>query len=114
MSASRSLPRFALSPDYITLLAGNYDWICNWIGNLAWTNALEWTHGSSFASKNLVEWKVDGERAGQTKSAGGLTYATVEKAGHMVSRCAWVINWLADNARTRRSHTTDRYRHLQC
>jgi len=28
---------------------------------------------------------VDGVRAGQTMSAGGLTYATVDEAGHMVS-----------------------------
>ena len=30
-------------------------------------------------------WIVDGVRAGRTKSAGGLTYATVDEAGHMVS-----------------------------
>lgn len=29
-------------------------------------------------------WYVDGVRAGRMRSAGGLTYATVEETGHMV------------------------------
>jgi len=66
-------------------LTGTYDWKCSWLDNLAWTNALEWTHGATFAEKPLKEWMVDGVRAGRTKSAGGLTYATVDEAGHMVS-----------------------------
>ena len=31
-----------------------------------------------------VAWKVGGSLAGQVKAGGGLTFAAVEKAGHMV------------------------------
>ncbi|KZV85984.1 serine carboxypeptidase [Exidia glandulosa HHB12029] len=68
----------------VLVYVGTYDWICNWVGNLAWTTALEWPGHTSFASSELREWSVDGERAGLTKREGALTYATVEAAGHMV------------------------------
>lgn len=68
---------------------GAYDWVCNWVGNLAWTTALEWPGHRAFASSELREWTVDGERAGLTKREGVLTYATVDAAGHMVRLC-WV------------------------
>ncbi|KAH7098173.1 peptidase S10, serine carboxypeptidase [Auriculariales sp. MPI-PUGE-AT-0066] len=88
----------------VLVYVGNYDWICNWVGNLAWTNALEWTQHAAFKKAELEEWKVEGERAGLVKSAGPLTYATVEKAGHMVpydrpvQALAMLNRWLAGEA----------------
>lgn len=32
----------------------------------------------------LREWTIDGKVAGRTRSAKGLTFATIEGAGHMV------------------------------
>ncbi|KAG8884914.1 hypothetical protein FRB99_004497, partial [Tulasnella sp. 403] len=66
-----------------TCMQGTYDWICNWIGNMRWTEELEWTGHEDFVAQSLREWTVDGKRAGITRSARGLTYATVENAGHM-------------------------------
>ena len=63
---------------------GTYDWICNWIGNEAWTLALEWHGQRDFAALPLREWHVDGHVAGKTRGAHGLTFATVDAAGHMV------------------------------
>lgn len=63
---------------------GTLDWICNFIGNEAWTDALAWTGNQGYNAQNLREWKVDGKVAGSTKSYGGLTFATVLGAGHMV------------------------------
>ncbi|EJD36520.1 serine carboxypeptidase [Auricularia subglabra TFB-10046 SS5] len=68
----------------VLVYVGTYDWICNWVGNLAWTSALKWPGHEAFNSQELREWTVDGARAGLVKSAGPLTYATVDAAGHMV------------------------------
>ncbi|EJD36685.1 peptidase S10, serine carboxypeptidase [Auricularia subglabra TFB-10046 SS5] len=68
----------------VLIYVGTYDLVCNWVGNLAWTTALEWPGHEAFAGTEFREWAVDGARAGLTKSAGPLTYATVEAAGHMV------------------------------
>jgi carboxypeptidase C (cathepsin A) len=68
----------------VLIYVGTYDWICNWIGNEAWTLALEWHGQQDFAALPLREWKVDGHVVGKTRSAHGLTFATVDAAGHMV------------------------------
>ena len=68
----------------VLVYAGTYDWICNWVGNNRWTLALEWSGHREFAAEELREWLVDNERAGLTRGHGGLVYATVEAAGHMV------------------------------
>jgi len=68
----------------VLIYVGTYDWVCNWIGNEAWTLALEWSGQAEFSSEPLREWSVDGKRAGRTRYAKGLTFATVDAAGHMV------------------------------
>ena len=68
------------------MYAGDYDFISNWIGIDRWTRALEWTGGEAFASAELRAWKVDGADAGKVRSYGDFTFATVHRAGHMVSR----------------------------
>ncbi|KAJ6589383.1 serine carboxypeptidase [Mycena capillaripes] len=68
----------------VLIYVGTYDWVCNWIGNEAWTLALEWSGRADFSSQPLREWTVDGKRAGKTRNAKGFTFATVDAAGHMV------------------------------
>ena len=51
------------------------------------TLALEWSGQDAFRAESLREWKVGGEVAGKTRRAGGLTFATLRGAGHMVSGC---------------------------
>lgn len=63
---------------------GEYDWICNYHGNAQWTDKLKWTGGAAFRAEEMREWTVDGKVAGTVKSSGGLTFATIHKAGHMV------------------------------
>lgn len=72
------------SADWVRVL-GDYDWICNWIGNNKWTRLLEWTGQAAFTSQELKPWYVNGTQVGVTRSAKGLTFATVHAAGHMVS-----------------------------
>ncbi|KAH7919224.1 alpha/beta-hydrolase [Leucogyrophana mollusca] len=70
------------------IYVGTYDWICNWVGNERWTLGMEWTGREAFVKEELRDWKVAGEVAGQTRSANGLTFATIYGAGHMV-RSSW-------------------------
>lgn len=63
---------------------GTFDWICNYIGNEAWLEALEWTGSEGYKAAELREWEVQGGVVGSTKTFGGLTFATVQGAGHMV------------------------------
>jgi carboxypeptidase C (cathepsin A) len=77
------------------IYAGTFDWICNWVGNERWTLALEWSGQTDYVAQPKKDWKVNGKRAGQVRSAKGLTFATVDGAGHMVSFriCVNVDGW---------------------
>jgi cathepsin A (carboxypeptidase C) len=66
------------------IFVGVADFLCNWVGNERWTLALDWTGKDAFSSTKLREWYVSDKVAGMTRSAGGLTYATIFNAGHMV------------------------------
>ncbi|CAE6506630.1 unnamed protein product [Rhizoctonia solani] len=68
----------------VLIYVGTYDWICNWVGNQKWVMALDWTGGAEFTAQKDRDWVVDGQVAGFTRSANGLTFATVNAAGHMV------------------------------
>lgn len=95
------------------IYVGATDWICNWVrehflahsarghcgrtatavltwidvaqvGNERMTLGLEWTGQESYRNEHLREWLVDGEVAGKVRAGGGLTFATIDGAGHMV------------------------------
>lgn len=68
----------------VLIYVGSYDWVCNWVGNERWTLAMDWSGKEEFNKQSLRDWVVDGKSAGKTRSAKGLTFATVEAAGHMV------------------------------
>ena len=73
------------------IYVGKNDWICNHVGNEAWTRVLEWSGHAEFSAAPLRAWKVEGAQAGMTRSAQGLTFATIEGAGHMVRQILWMI-----------------------
>lgn len=52
------------------------------IGTERMTLGLEWTRQEAFRNQSLVPWLVDREVAGVTRSGGGLTFATIDGAGH--------------------------------
>ena len=66
------------------IYVGKYDWICNHVGNEAWTLALEWSGHDEFSKQVLKGWEMDGKVVGMMRSAKGLTFATIDGAGHMV------------------------------
>nr|XP_016462989.1 PREDICTED: serine carboxypeptidase-like [Nicotiana tabacum] len=75
-----------LLEDGIKLLvyAGEYDLICNWLGNSRWVQAMEWSGQKEFVASPDVPFEVDSAEAGLLKSHGPLSFLKVHDAGHMV------------------------------
>ena len=60
------------------------DFICNWLGNQAWTLALEWPGKTAFNEEGMHDWVRHGTPSGQARSSGPFTFLRVYNAGHMV------------------------------
>lgn len=67
----------------VLIFAGDKDYICNWLGQVAWTEALQWSGAANYKAANMHPWTVNGQGAGEAKSANGLTFLRVFDAGHM-------------------------------
>eukprot|EP00531_Pseudo-nitzschia_arenysensis_P001320 CAMPEP_0116142442 /NCGR_PEP_ID=MMETSP0329-20121206/14913_1 /TAXON_ID=697910 /ORGANISM="Pseudo-nitzschia arenysensis, Strain B593" /LENGTH=553 /DNA_ID=CAMNT_0003637683 /DNA_START=63 /DNA_END=1724 /DNA_ORIENTATION=+ len=63
------------------IYAGDVDFICNYLGNEAWTKELEWDHSSEFNAADSHDWNSG---AGMARTANGLTFLQVVDGGHMV------------------------------
>mmetsp|Transcript_4680 Transcript_4680/g.12062 ORF Transcript_4680/g.12062 Transcript_4680/m.12062 type:complete len:501 (+) Transcript_4680:335-1837(+) len=83
--------------DYATLLppmlesgvrgliyAGDQDFICNWMGNARWVDALEWSGAAEYNKTQPKQFAIDGEPAWESRTANTLTFMKVYDAGHMV------------------------------
>lgn len=74
----------------ILIYAGDVDFICNWLGNEAWTNELEWSGHKGFAKAELEDLTLASDSSkkdkayGKVKSSGNLTFMRIFQAGHMV------------------------------
>jgi carboxypeptidase C (cathepsin A) len=66
------------------IYVGEYDWICNWVGNSRWVERLEWSGGEEYRATSEGTWKFEGEDAGRKRTAGNLSFVTIRGAGHMV------------------------------
>ncbi|PWN43360.1 alpha/beta-hydrolase [Ceraceosorus guamensis] len=65
--------------------SGKRDFICNHIGNEAWTLDLEWSGKEEFNKQELKPWiGHDGQQAGSYRNYGNFTFAIVEGSGHFV------------------------------
>jgi len=63
------------------IYAGDVDFICNYLGNEAWTKNLEWSHKADFDASGSHEWMSG---AGYARTSNGLTFLQVVDGGHMV------------------------------
>ena len=68
----------------VLIYAGDADYICNWLGNRGWTDALEWPGHKGFAEAEIKDLVVDEAKYGKVKSSGNFTFIQIFQAGHMV------------------------------
>lgn len=70
----------------VLIYAGDADYICNWLGNKAWTEALEWPGQKDYVKAEFKDLKLggDGKNIGQVKSSGNFTFMRLHAGGHMV------------------------------
>ncbi|KAL8241453.1 hypothetical protein R6Q59_014807 [Mikania micrantha] len=66
------------------IYAGEYDFICNWLGNYRWVKGMKWSGQREFEASWVIQFEVDGKEAGLLKKYGPLTFLEVHDAGHMV------------------------------
>ena len=70
----------------VLIYAGDADFICNYMGNHAWTEALDWVGKKAYNKAALKPLELGGEggdQMGMVKSSGNLTFLTIHAAGHM-------------------------------
>jgi cathepsin A (carboxypeptidase C) len=60
------------------MYAGDVDFVCNYLGNQAWTNELEWNHKADFQGAPAHDWNSG---KGLARTANGLTFLQVYDAG---------------------------------
>ncbi|KAI8098799.1 prepro-carboxypeptidase Z [Halteromyces radiatus] len=68
----------------VLLYAGDADYICNWYGNHAWAQQLNFKGSKAYRKDKLKPWLVDGKEVGQYQAGGNLTFVRVYEAGHEV------------------------------
>jgi cathepsin A (carboxypeptidase C) len=76
----------------VLIYAGDQDFICNWLGNEKWVQALDWPHKAEFnaaAKKPYIVagkavGKMDGKEVGELQSFSNFHFLRVYQAGHMV------------------------------
>ncbi|CCM02038.1 uncharacterized protein FIBRA_04114 [Fibroporia radiculosa] len=67
------------------IYVGANDYVCNWCAVTFdfMCPFCEWTGQDKFAAQPLIDWYVDGEIAGATRSSGNFTFASIYGAGHL-------------------------------
>ncbi|OQR91472.1 serine protease family S10, partial [Thraustotheca clavata] len=68
----------------VMIYAGDADLMCNWIGNQAWTKALEWPGKAAFNNATVKPLLVNGKKSGEVRATDMLSFVRVYNAGHMV------------------------------
>ncbi|KAI0236826.1 hypothetical protein L0F63_001507 [Massospora cicadina] len=70
----------------VLIYAGDADFICNWMGNKAWTKKLPWSGQNQFVKAKDHIWinPENGEGAGEFRHYKNFAFLRVFKAGHMV------------------------------
>lgn len=69
----------------VLLYEGDKDYICNWLGNHAWSDALEYDKHEFFEQQPLRPWyTAEKKLAGEVKNYDKFTFLRVYGAGHMV------------------------------
>ncbi len=72
----------------VLIYAGDQDYICNWLGNQAWTLGLDWAHKDEFNSATPSNFTAAGgaKPLGMLRTSNGFSFLQFYNAGHMVPR----------------------------
>eukprot|EP01084_Bolivina_argentea_P120315 213248_1 len=87
MSNSRQLIKQPLNDGIRGLIyAGDFDFVCNWLGNQAWTLKLKWNGQKSFVNSKMSQWIVNGKIVGEIRQGNNtdFSFVRIKNAGHMV------------------------------
>jgi cathepsin A (carboxypeptidase C) len=84
----------------VLIYVGKTDWICNHLANEKWVMDLDWSGKEGFHHAKKEDWSAGPKalsKPGEIRSHGGLTYMTIDGAGHMVRypTCSLVYEHLA-------------------
>ncbi|KAI9337963.1 Alpha/Beta hydrolase protein [Obelidium mucronatum] len=85
----------------VLVYAGDADFVCNWVGNEAWLNAMEWSGQEGYLNAPTGPFIVDKLEAGLFKTYGNLTWLKIYGAGHMVpydkpvESLEMISNWIS-------------------
>lgn len=84
-----TMPPMMASGIRVMIYAGDVDFICNWLGNKAWTLALKWPGQSAYNKAPDMQWKLDGVAAGLVRSYSStaspilFNFIQIYNAGHL-------------------------------
>ena len=68
----------------VLVYAGEDDFICNWLGNKRWVEAMPWSGREAFTEQYPQPFVVDGHTAGDVVESGKLSFLKMSQSGHMV------------------------------
>ena len=68
----------------VLVYAGENDFICNWLGNKRWVEAMPWSGQEDFNKHYPVPFVVDGATGGDVVESGLLSFLKMSESGHMV------------------------------
>lgn len=68
----------------VLIYAGDADYICNWLGNRAWTKALEWPGKEAYNSAEVQPLTIGSDEYGKVTTAKNFAFIQIYEAGHMV------------------------------
>ncbi|KAJ1827417.1 hypothetical protein LPJ56_001672 [Coemansia sp. RSA 2599] len=88
----------------VLVYAGDADFICNWYGNKAWAQELEWSGAKGFGNETDHEWSIGGKAVGEARSHKNFSFVRVFGAGHMApydqpeSSLDMINRWISNKA----------------